>query len=122
MQQLEEKGQKVQWLKSVFSPRRTLLVIDMQNDFINGSLPVAGAEDIIDMVEALTKMDIWYQVTMMIMKTMMLTILLKMLVGSVEPGLASFRPHLLLLSSGPPSVRPHLAVHQQHQRGRYQDV
>jgi len=62
MQQLEEKGQKVQWLKSVFSPRRTLLVIDMQNDFINGSLPVAGAEDIIDMVEALTKMDIWYQV------------------------------------------------------------
>ena len=121
MQQLEEKGQKVQWLKSVFSPRRTLLVIDMQNDFINGSLPVAGAEDIIDMVEALTKMDIWCQVTMII-EMMILKILMRIFVGSVEPGLASFRPHLLLLSSGPPSVRPHLAVHQQHQRGRYQDV
>ena len=34
----------------------------MQNDFISGSLPVTGAEDIIDMVEDLTKMDIWYQV------------------------------------------------------------
>jgi len=62
MQQLDEKGQTVQWLKSVFSPRRTLLVIDMQNDFISGTLPVPGAEDIIDMVESLTKMDIWYQV------------------------------------------------------------
>ena len=38
------------------------LVIDMQNDFISGSLPVPGAEDIIDMVEDLAKMDIWYQV------------------------------------------------------------
>ena len=64
MQQLDEKGQTVQWLKSVFSPRRTLLVIDMQNDFISGTLPVPGAEDIIDMVESLTKMDIWYQVMM----------------------------------------------------------
>jgi len=34
----------------------------MQNDFISGSLPVTGAEDIIDMVEDLTKLDIWYQV------------------------------------------------------------
>ena len=37
-------------------------MIDMQNDFISGSLPVTGAEDIIDMVEDLTKLDIWYQV------------------------------------------------------------
>merc|ERR1711874_584571 len=50
------------WLKSIFSPRRTLLVIDMQNDFISGSLPVPGAAEIIDDVESLTKLDIWYQV------------------------------------------------------------
>lgn len=62
MKQLEERGQSIHWLKSIFSPRRTLLVIDMQNDFISGSLPVPGAEDIIDMVEDLAKMDIWYQV------------------------------------------------------------
>jgi len=62
LKQLEDGGQSIHWLKSIFSPRRTLLVIDMQNDFISGSLPVTGAEDIIDMVEDLTKMDIWYQV------------------------------------------------------------
>ena len=62
MKQLDDRGQTIHWLKSIFSPRRTLLVIDMQNDFISGSLPVPGAEDIIDMVEDLAKMDIWYQV------------------------------------------------------------
>lgn len=62
LKQLEDGGQSIHWLKSIFSPRRTLLVIDMQNDFISGSLPVTGAEDIIDMVEDLTKLDIWYQV------------------------------------------------------------
>ena len=62
LKQLEDGGQSIHWLKSIFSPRRTLLVIDMQNDFISGSLPVTGAEDIIDMVEELTKLDIWYQV------------------------------------------------------------
>jgi len=64
MKQLEEKGHQVtiQWLKSVFSPRRTLLVIDMQNDFITGSLPVPGAEEIVDKVEELTDSDLWYQV------------------------------------------------------------
>ena len=65
MKQLEEKGHQVtiQWLKSVFSPRRTLLVIDMQNDFIDGSLAVPGAEEILDKVEDLTNLDIWYQVS-----------------------------------------------------------
>jgi len=62
LKRLEDGGQSIHWLKSIFSPRRTLLVIDMQNDFISGSLPVTGAEDIIDMVEDLTKLDIWYQV------------------------------------------------------------
>ena len=34
----------------------------MQNDFIDGSLAVAGAEQIIDSVEELTRSDLWYQV------------------------------------------------------------
>lgn len=62
MKQLEDRGQTIHWLKSIFSPRRTLIVIDMQNDFIGGSLPVSGASEIIDRVESLTKLDIWYQV------------------------------------------------------------
>jgi len=62
MKQLEERGQTIHWLKSIFSPRRTLLIIDMQNDFVSGSLAVPGAEDILDMVEDLSKLDIWYQV------------------------------------------------------------
>ena len=62
MKELAEAGQTIHWLKSIFSPRRTLLVIDMQNDFISGSLPVPGAGEIIESVEALTKLDIWYQV------------------------------------------------------------
>ena len=37
-------------------------MIDMQNDFISGALPVPGVQDIVDKVEALTKMDIWHQV------------------------------------------------------------
>ena len=62
MKELAEAGQTIHWLKSIFSPRRTLLVIDMQNDFISGSLPVPGAAEIIQGVESLTKLDIWYQV------------------------------------------------------------
>merc|ERR550532_389528 len=62
MKQLDDRGQTIQWLKSIFSPRRTLLVIDMQNDFIDGSLTVPGAREIVERVENLTKMDIWYQV------------------------------------------------------------
>merc|ERR1711953_529413 len=62
MKELEDAGQTIHWLKSIFSPRRTLLVIDMQNDFISGNLPVPGAAEIIESVEALTKLDIWYQV------------------------------------------------------------
>ena len=62
MKELADAGQTIHWLKSIFSPRRTLLVIDMQNDFISGSLPVPGAAEIIEGVESLTKLDIWYQV------------------------------------------------------------
>ena len=62
MKQLDDRGQTIQWLKSIFSPRRTLLVIDMQDDFIDGSLTVPGAREIVERVENLTKMDIWYQV------------------------------------------------------------
>ena len=36
--------------------------IYIQNDFVSGSLAVPGAEDILDMVEDLSKLDIWYQV------------------------------------------------------------
>ena len=36
--------------------------IYVQNDFVSGSLAVPGAEDILDMVEDLSKLDIWYQV------------------------------------------------------------
>merc|ERR1712223_1669786 len=51
MKQLDDRGQTIQWLKSIFSPRRTLLVIDMQNDFIDGSLTVPGAREIVERVE-----------------------------------------------------------------------
>ena len=36
-----------------------LLVIDMQNDFISGTLPVAGAESIIPTINNLTALDSW---------------------------------------------------------------
>ena len=43
LKQLEDGGQSIHWLKSIFSPRRTLLVIDMQNDFLTGSLALRAA-------------------------------------------------------------------------------
>jgi len=59
---LDEVGQKVNWLRYVFSPRRTLLVIDMQNDFITGSLKVEDAEGIVNSIAELTEDDVWNQV------------------------------------------------------------
>ena len=43
-------------------PRPALLVIDVQNDFITGSLAVAGAEDIVQPISDLVKDDIWAKV------------------------------------------------------------
>lgn len=62
MNRLDLVGQKVNWLRYVFSPRRTLLVIDMQNDFITGSLKVADAEEIISPIADLIEQDVWNQV------------------------------------------------------------
>ena len=62
MNKLDSVGQKVKWLRHVFSPRRTLLIIDMQNDFITGSLAVDDAEEIVNPIAELTNDDMWNQV------------------------------------------------------------
>merc|ERR1711892_1328763 len=62
MDRLDAVGEKVNWLRHVFSPRRTLLIIDMQNDFISGSLAVDGAADIISPIADLIEEDLWNQV------------------------------------------------------------
>eukprot|EP00090_Calanus_glacialis_P004907 TRINITY_DN1369_c0_g1_i1.p1 TRINITY_DN1369_c0_g1~~TRINITY_DN1369_c0_g1_i1.p1 ORF type:complete len:345 (+),score=73.63 TRINITY_DN1369_c0_g1_i1:291-1325(+) len=62
MKRLDSVGQTVKWLRHVFSPRRTLLVIDMQNDFITGTLAVDDAEDIVNPIAELTNEDVWNQV------------------------------------------------------------
>lgn len=62
MNRLDSVGQKVNWLRHVFSPRRTLLVIDMQNDFITGSLAVKDAEEIIAPITELVNNEVWNQV------------------------------------------------------------
>lgn len=62
MNRLDSVGQTVKWLRHVFSPRRTLLVIDMQNDFITGSLAVNDAEDIVNPIADLASEDVWNQV------------------------------------------------------------
>jgi len=60
---LGEVGKTSAWLKAIFQPNRTLLVIDMQNDFITGSLKVAGAVGIVDPVKQLIeKEELWGQV------------------------------------------------------------
>jgi len=41
------------WLQAVLNPRRSLLVIDLQNDFITGSLAIAGAQEIITPIQHL---------------------------------------------------------------------
>ena len=40
-------------------PKSALLVIDMQNDFINGTLPVAGGESIIPTINKLSGLKEW---------------------------------------------------------------
>merc|ERR1711892_385372 len=62
MNRLGAVGEKVNWLRHVFSPRRTLLIIDMQNDFISGSLAVDGAAEIISPIADLIEQDLWNQV------------------------------------------------------------
>eukprot|EP00092_Neocalanus_flemingeri_P037991 GFUD01041359.1.p1 GENE.GFUD01041359.1~~GFUD01041359.1.p1 ORF type:complete len:335 (+),score=77.76 GFUD01041359.1:62-1066(+) len=62
LNKLDSVGQQVNWLSYVFSPRRTLLVIDMQNDFITGSLNVADAEEIVNPIAELIKKEMWNQV------------------------------------------------------------
>merc|ERR1719184_435425 len=50
---LNAVGKTSAWLKALFQPNRTLLVIDMQNDFITGSLKVDGAVGIVDPIRQL---------------------------------------------------------------------
>jgi len=60
---LEGVGKTSTWLKALFQPNRTLLVIDMQNDFITGSLKVDGAVGIVAPVgELIEKEELWGQV------------------------------------------------------------
>ena len=59
---LEEVGKEKAWLKSVLAPHTTLLVIDMQNDFISGSLAVTGAEDLLGPMSAMIEDDVWDQI------------------------------------------------------------
>merc|ERR1719187_631210 len=49
-------------LSQAGATRPALLVIDVQNDFISGSLAVAGAEDIVQPISDLAKDDIWAKV------------------------------------------------------------
>ena len=64
--------------------------IYVQNDFVSGSLAVPGAEDILDMVEDLSKLDIWYQVfyTQVIISTQGYLHYLQYLHYHIYPGLA----------------------------------
>ena len=64
--------------------------IYVQNDFVSGSLAVPGAEDILDMVEDLSKLDIWYQVfyTQVIISTLSTISTLQYLHYHICPGLA----------------------------------
>jgi len=60
---LEGTGKTSTWLRAVLQPNRTLLVIDMQNDFITGSLKVDGAVSIVDPVRQIIGKDLlWGQV------------------------------------------------------------
>jgi len=57
--QLERSGLLAAWQAAVFNPNPALLVIDMQNDFITGSLPVPKAEEILKPVQVIIDADIW---------------------------------------------------------------
>ena len=59
---LEKLRMEDAWLRSVLEPRRTLLVIDMQNDFISGSLAVQGAEELLGPLSEVIKDEVWDQI------------------------------------------------------------
>lgn len=60
---LEIVGKTSTWLKAILEPNRTLLVIDMQNDFIDGSLKVDGAVDIVNPIgQIIENEELWGQV------------------------------------------------------------
>ena len=59
---LQEVGKEKDWLKTIVKPHTTLLVIDMQNDFISGSLAVTGAEDLIGPMSDMIEDDVWDQI------------------------------------------------------------
>merc|ERR1719347_1102945 len=60
--QLEEVGQADNWLVSVLEPHTTLVVIDMQNDFITGSLAVPGAGELLGPMVEMMQDEVWDQV------------------------------------------------------------
>lgn len=51
-----------EWVEAILNPKPALLVIDMQNDFISGSLAVTGANDIVDGIKTLITSSIWNEV------------------------------------------------------------
>ena len=59
---LKKLGKEETWLRSVLEPQRTLLVIDMQNDFISGSLAVQGAEELLAPLSEVMKDNVWDQI------------------------------------------------------------
>ena len=60
--QLEEVGQGQAWLRSVAEPHTTILIIDMQNDFITGNLAVTGAAEILGPMFEMLEADVWDQI------------------------------------------------------------
>merc|ERR1712179_167808 len=60
--ELEEVGQEIAWMRSVVYPHTTILVIDMQNDFITGNLAVSGAGELLDPMFEMIEDDVWDQI------------------------------------------------------------
>ena len=59
---LGEVGREEDWVRSVLDPHTTLLVIDMQNDFVSGSLAVTGADELLGPMSAMITDDVWDQI------------------------------------------------------------
>ena len=55
-------GHLDQWLKVVTQPRPALLIIDLQNDFISGSLKVPEAQQITGPISSLASNPLWHKV------------------------------------------------------------
>jgi len=60
--ELEYQHKYTNWAEVVLNPKPTLLVIDMQNDFISGSLVVTGSTGIVIPIKNLMTDTMWYKV------------------------------------------------------------